>query len=406
MTVLGSLGTAASHPLPSLNDPLVSEPLVAATNDEPGPHIEIVVVGPGDQFYSLYGHLAVLVWTDDNRNPRQGKLFNFGMTNFTEDGYFGDFVGGQVQFWGGQQSYAKYLRLWTKQDRSIIRYPLNLKPDVARAMYRQLQHDVMPANKYFLYDTFRNNCSTRVRDIVDTYTRGAVYRALATTPVEHSYRHDVRRAYSKRIALLWLTEWYLGYTADQPRTAWELSYRPIYFGEALTKIRHLNGSPLVGPPTLEHARGGPDPTAGWYHWLSTVLVGLSALLFFFGWRSVAWTLRRHAIMTLAVGVPLMALSIGHLSLQLASEWVDARNSLLLLAMCPIDLVVAIGFISSLKQTRPLSDTLRLYLRIRLFIATVVLMLGWVDFGAGPIAPRLMVVSWWFLAFRQPKGVDQ
>ena len=101
-------------------------------------------MGPGDQFYSLYGHLGVLVWEDERRDPAVGKLFNFGMTNFSEDGYFGDFLGGRVRFWGDVRPYKKYLKMWTKQDRSITRYRLNLPARVSRAMYRQLRTALPP----------------------------------------------------------------------------------------------------------------------------------------------------------------------------------------------------------------------------------------------------------------------
>ena len=109
-TYFGSVNAYAKT-LPSLNDPLFKKPLVAEKKTEKGPVIEIVVVGPGEQFYSLYGHLGVLVWEDDRRDPGIGRLFNFGMTNFSEDGYFGDFLGGRVQFWGDVRPYRKYLKM-------------------------------------------------------------------------------------------------------------------------------------------------------------------------------------------------------------------------------------------------------------------------------------------------------
>ena len=369
--------------------------------------IEIVVVGPGEQFYSLYGHLGVLVWENDKRDPKLGKLFNFGMTNFSEDGYFGDFLGGRVQFWGDVRPYGKYLKMWTRQDRSITRYQLNLAPSVSRALYRQLKSSITPENRYFVYDTFRQNCATKVRDLVDTYTAGSVYRALNGQPSTTSYRDDVRAGYSRQAILLFLTEWFLGASTDQIRTPWELSYRPVYFGSQLPSIRLQDGTPLVSQWFIDHERVGQDPTTGWHPWLSTLLCVLGGLLLLLHFKVLNLSLARRITVFSIVGTPLLIFSMLQLTLHFWTAWPDARNSWMLLCLCPLDVLVVIAALRGRRNSAGLSKNVILYSKTRLIMTTIVCLASFIPLGAGPLAPRLLALCWWIFALGLRKeGVRQ
>ena len=238
--------------------------------------------------------------------------------------------------------------------------------------------------------------------MLDTYTGGALYRALATTPTEQSYRDDIREPIQSDQACYGSQNGFSD-TQRKARTPWELSYRPVYFGDVLNRVRHIDGSPLIKPSIVDHERVGSDPTDGWYQWLATFTLLLASILCFGALRRTRLSHRQHSMIVLALGVPLIGLSVGHLGLQLLSHWVDARNCLLLLAVCPIDFIVVLGFGQSIKRRHPISEALRYYIQVRLVIATAILLLALIDFGAGPVAPRVLVASWWLFALRQPNA---
>ena len=185
--------------------------------------------------------------------------------------------------------------------------------------------------------------------MVDTYTAGALYHALNEQPATTSYRDNVREGYSRQIALLFLTEWFLGSSTDQPRTPWELSYRPVYFGEQLTSVRLRNGSPLVSEWTIEHERVGEDPTQGWYHWLASALGTLLRV----------WTdsfrchrpFSRRKLGLILVGFPII-FQLFPFGAPILTSWPDARNSWMLLCMCPLDGLILIAIVQSWLRKRP------------------------------------------------------
>ena len=96
--------------------------------------------------------------------------------------------------------------------------------------------DTTRERRDYIYDTFRENCATRLRDYLDTYTGGAVYAALAPIVTEHTFRDDVRRAYAGLVPLLLPTEVVPGVELDRPRSLWEQAYLPAALMDGLGMV--------------------------------------------------------------------------------------------------------------------------------------------------------------------------
>ena len=104
----------------------------------------------------------------------------------------------------------------------------SLNPLATSHLIEDLERAKLPQNRTFLYDTFRANCATKILDLVNTHTAGALQAQLAHTKVDGTFRDDVRQAYSKRLTYLLATELVAGIELDRPRTQWALSYRPAH----------------------------------------------------------------------------------------------------------------------------------------------------------------------------------
>jgi hypothetical protein len=365
----------------------------------PAPQIHLVIVGPGSDDYSLYGHAGAVVVDDPSAPITQATLYNFGITNFKRPGYILDFLGGNVAFWGHRRPFGRYLKRWRKADRTVTRYALALTDDAARAMAARMAHDVEPEHKHFIYDTFRNNCATRLRDLLDVHTGGAIWAALGHAQTDRAFRDDVREAYAARPALLLMTEIVPGLALDQPRTQWALSYRPEAFAAALETVRH-NGGPLLGPPQIDHRRQGADPRSGNPD-RATVFMGMAATILLLIALVLGGVPARIRGLLLLSGAGFSVLLGSTLIVVAATTaWPDMQGSWLVFWFTPLDLGLFWTAGRLIVKRRPAGSWVRGYLYTRLAIAAgLTLASPFLGALAGPLAPRLLGLAGLVAALR-------
>jgi len=357
--------------------------------------LELLVFGLDDDVFSRYGHVAVRVIEPDGRD----RVFNFGVTSFNRPGYVAEFLEGRVKFWGKESSWARTLDGYKKADRDIVRHSLRLTPAQADALVARMEHDVLPENREYIYDTFRENCATRLRDYLDDVTGGAVRRGVASASLGARYRDDVRAAFATLPALLFGLELVAGPEFERPRALWERMYHPHTLAEGLVTAG------IAGPGRSEFSRAAPptwdgDPLTG--VWMT---LGLAAALGAAG----AWTLRRPTPRTLAwVGAVGAALS-GLLGLlltvvALGSNWPDMQGNALLFIILPTDGLLLRSARAALRGALAPNRIRALYLDYRLCAALALAALTpCVDALDAPLGQRALAVALAFVTWATLRG---
>ncbi|MCA9546123.1 MAG: DUF4105 domain-containing protein [Myxococcales bacterium] len=365
------------------------------------PRLELVVVGPGDSQYTLYGHAGVVAFDQGDEPLSQARLFNFGITDFRRPNYIVDFLGGRVDFWGHERDYQTYLDRWTRHDREVVRYPLNLGPDATKALLLRMRDRVREETKHYRYDTFRENCATRIRDLLDAATGGAVYGALAGVPTGRSFRDDVRQAYAGQPALLLLTEIFPGPALDEPRDAWAMAYRPVALARGLATVTLPDGTPLLGEPHVDRRREGPDPRTGnpnraqIFLWIiSVVLLAMSVVIV----GAPPWA-RGIVLAGWLAGDVLLGGAL--LWVALTTAWPDMQGSPLLLSYSVLDVgLFWTAGVFIIRRGERGGRWARGWLWVRLGLSLSLLALSpFVSALNGPIAPRAVGVAGVALALR-------
>lgn len=372
-----------------------ARPRVARADDAPNAsrQVELLVFGPGDDVFGRYGHAGIRVLGPGDAD----RIFNFGITDWTKPNYVLDFLTGRVRFWGNVKPWERVRKSYVKWDRTILRYPLDLSPAQVDGMVSRMEHDVLPENREYVYDTFRDNCATRLRDYIDAATEGAVRRSLAAEPLGNSYREDVRVAFAAFPGLLLLTEIIPGLPLDAPRSTWERMYRPAVLGDALTRVRLMRDGverPLTGAPRVDRQRQGQEPLSGWPNLGQALLLGLAAGLVGVGFWSRRAGARQRATRALAWWAVSMLLSLLLTVVALGTIWPDMRENWLLLALPPTDL----AFLWPLRAVKrglpvPMPRLFQGYLVFR--VVTVLTLAGLapvVSLFAGPLPPRLVALA--------------
>lgn len=211
------------------------------------PHIDVYTMGVGSDVTEKFGHAAVCTRYD--KNPRRGRCYNYGTTNFEDPADVGwKFLRGRSRFWVSVVSLEAMLDLYVRRDRTVWVQELALTDAQARAVADKLHFDSLEANRYYRYHHYFDNCTTRIRDILDEHT-GGVLAAESSTRIAPSFRDLSRRGFADSPGLLLASDYVLGRIGDRRPTYYEAMFLPEIFQDAL---RDRFGA----EPVLIYERGG------------------------------------------------------------------------------------------------------------------------------------------------------
>jgi hypothetical protein len=130
--------------------------------------------------------------------------------------------------------------------RSVWRRELNLTP-AQRWKGDFLAWNSRDQNKYYRYDYYRDNCSTRVRDALDAAVGGAIKAQTSGLPSGTTFRFHTQRLTTNDIPIYTGIQIATGRGADQPLSAWEEMFLPSKLKEHLRAVRVPDDSGRMVP---------------------------------------------------------------------------------------------------------------------------------------------------------------
>ncbi len=240
----------------SAGSPTHGSPTQVKATDNLAVQVELLTMGPGPKLFARFGHAALRVRRADGFD----RVYNFGYTRFDNPWLVWDFLRGAALFWAESSSWPETVLNYQDDDRTLMRQVLNLTSAESHALARRLERAVGPKSHY-VYDHFANNCSTRLRDLIDDATGHALRRALRQKPVKGTLRDRVREGFAGRLDILVGIALVMGHETDRPITRWEATFLPAELSTALHDVKH-HGQPLAGPPIVVTKRRGPKPNPG------------------------------------------------------------------------------------------------------------------------------------------------
>jgi len=168
---------------------LFASPALSAA--EPGAELRIslLTMGPGEHPFTKFGHSAI--WVHDAATQHD-EVYNYGTFAFNSPTLLLDSVEGKLPYWLSVQSMSSTLRVYRGQGRSLVASELELTAAERASLHAALRENARPEHRYYRYDYYRDNCSTRVRDIVDNAIGGRMRQAKAE-PASMGYRAHTQR---------------------------------------------------------------------------------------------------------------------------------------------------------------------------------------------------------------------
>lgn len=204
----------------------------------------MITFGPGDETFSKFGHDAILL--SDPRQPPQRRelVFNYGTFRFDSPWLILDFLKGKLSYWLSVSTLQQTLAVYRRANRSVSVQELSMTPEAARALSAFLYDNVKPENAYYRYDYYRDNCATRIRDVIDRFTGGRL-AAASHGPAALTYRQHTRRLTVGAPFLFFGLDLAMGPLIDQPVTEWDEMFLPSRVAAKLEHVTDASGAPLV-----------------------------------------------------------------------------------------------------------------------------------------------------------------
>ena len=367
LAALGGAGSAGGQdaPAPPQRPPAhASSPL--STAQGPGSELEVYVMtmGQGDLLWERFGHNALGI-----RNLRTGSdvVYNWGTFSFEQEDFLPRFLRGEMLYWLAPNDAEQSLLAYRSWNRSVTVQTLNLTPAQRDSVRRFVEWNALDENKFYHYDYYRDNCSTRVRDALDLVLGGTIRSATDSQVTPMTYRdHSLRLTDGM---FWWRTgiDLGLGAPTDHPITGWEAMFIPMELQRRLRDIRvpDANGAlvPLVASERVlfEASRPAERMDVPSLAGLGLV-VGLvaGALLLALGYRTPG----RFAAFTLAMVWSVVAGIFGLLLFLLwtVTSHTAAHANQNLFFVQPLWLAVA-AMLPFVRRTRSVRDRLLLLIRV-------------------------------------------
>ena len=219
------------------------EAAAAQTPPVPGENltIHVLTIGPGDRVEELFGHNAVLV-----RDTVSGfeAAYNFGLFDLGAEGFLFNFLRGRMMYRVAPLPLDGMLAAYRAAGRTVWAQELDLEPARRAHLFELLLTAVQPENHSYRYEYFLNNCSTRIRDLLDLVLGGQLRAAtdsLATAGV--TWRYHTRRLTARSPHFFAGIDLLLGPRGDEPTNRWLEMWVPMKLRDA------------VGALTIERSDG-------------------------------------------------------------------------------------------------------------------------------------------------------
>ncbi|MEQ9362598.1 MAG: DUF4105 domain-containing protein [Leptospirales bacterium] len=247
--------------------------------------VDLLTIEPGKEFYSVWGHTALRIY--DQKNNRD-MVFDFGM--FMPDPLF------LIKFLHNQPAYLLWvtslpdtLYHYARLNRTVKAQQILLSDEEAERLLRKLAINSLPENRVYRYHHYFNNCTTKLRDILDEDYFNGRFRAVYSERYNDTSFRPLADGLLTYDPPYWLAiNLIQGSLVDQEVNAWQEMFLPVKFMDYLEEFRSRHGAAdRVGPVQLIQAAPEPiDRGNAFVSWTILIVAYFALLALLYLWP--AW----------------------------------------------------------------------------------------------------------------------
>ena len=126
--------------------------------------VSLVTYSPGEELYTAFGHSCIRIEDDGLGLDR---LYNFGTFDFNTPYFYLKFARGDLLYeLAVGQARAEINRVGAI-GQGVTEVVLDLTETQKHQLFRNLEVNLRPENRAYHYDFIFDNCSTRIRDVLE-----------------------------------------------------------------------------------------------------------------------------------------------------------------------------------------------------------------------------------------------
>ena len=203
----------------------------------------VITCGAGNDFYTTFGHSAIRI-----QDTARGIdwVYNYGTFDFDTPHFYWQFARGRLNYCLSRSRMENFMAVYDYEQRAVWEQKLNFTPQEVNNLFGALEWNFLPENRFYQYDFFRDNCATRVRDMVEA-ANGK--RTIGFDDWEdYSYRYWLHEATSGGCLEWWTigVDLLLGLPADHVCDKSESMFYPMCMMWLFNNAAR-DGDPLVQP---------------------------------------------------------------------------------------------------------------------------------------------------------------
>ena len=265
----------------------------AEPTPEPGSELRVwlLTAAPGEAVWERFGHNAIRVL--DTASGRD-VAYNWGIFDFDQVDFVPRFLKGQMLYMMAPFQAGPMVESYARANREIVAQELDLTPSHRLAIRDFAERNALPQNREYFYDYFLDNCSTRIRDLLDLALGGALSDRFGDEPTGTTWRFHTRRLTQIDPFLFTGMDLLLGRPGDEPISTWQEMFLPMTLRDAARVMTIVDddgvsrplvkSEEVVAPSSREPEAGAPTSWLPGYLVLGLLLGGLLALS---GYRAAA-----------------------------------------------------------------------------------------------------------------------
>lgn len=308
--------------------------LFVSAQDSSRLRISLLTCSPGEELYSTFGHSALRVV---DSNSVTDIVYNYGTFDFNEDGFYLKFIRGKLNYYVDAGTFWDFKQEYILENRSITEQVLNFSGEEKEKIRHALNENLKEENKFYLYDFFLDNCTTRLRDII-VKNKQSTPALPAVMPVTYTFRNAIHRyldnnhKYWSKLGIDLL----LGAPTDAVMTTAQQQFLPDNLMYALDSTRNVR---IVEAP---HELYAVSPTTNKGNWFTPAVLFSLVLVFFVALsisknKYISGVLRKlDLLLFLATGL----LGILFILMWVATDHIMTKNNYNILWAWPMHVIYA------------------------------------------------------------------
>ena len=212
--------------------------------------VYLLTCGTGTETYSIYGHSAIrVIYPEKNLD----LVYNWGVFDFETPNFAWKFAKGRLDYMLSVESMQSFIQAYFYEKRYVQSQKLNLTNSEISKLISLINENLKPENIKYRYDFFYDDCSTRIRDLIEKSVGEKVLYPPEARGKSPTFRDMVGKYQDPFPWLKFGVDLIMGSSSDKASSFRDRMFLPIDLQKELSEsVINRNGkmTPLLQNPEL------------------------------------------------------------------------------------------------------------------------------------------------------------